>query len=190
MNRPEPGIPDVQSHADARALAIDRVGIRDLRYPIRFADGAEGDAAAQSTIATFGVYAALSADRKGTHISRMVAAIDEMREPLSLARLPSLLGALLQRLDSDAVSIDIEFPWFMRKAAPVSGGRCCNSRMKASRPPAEAPMPTIGKPCETVSPRAMAGSVEGPMCPLCPPNKKWRLEFVNIIYFHLITNGM
>jgi GTP cyclohydrolase IB len=121
MNRPEsPGIPDVQSHADARALAIDRVGIRDLRYPIRFADGTAGDAAAQSTVATFGAYVALPAERKGTHMSRLVAVIDEMHEPLSLARLPSLLASLLRRLESDAGSIEIEFPWFMRKAAPVS----------------------------------------------------------------------
>jgi hypothetical protein len=67
MNRPEsPGIPDVQSAADLRALAIDRVGIRDLRYPIRFEDTTDaGEPAIPSTIATFGVYVALPADSKG-----------------------------------------------------------------------------------------------------------------------------
>jgi GTP cyclohydrolase IB len=119
MNRPEtPAIPDVQSHPDARQLAIDRVGIRGLRYPIQFADD---DGPAQSTVATFGIYVALPAERKGTHMSRLVAAIDEMREPLSLRRLPDLLESLLVRLEADAGNIDIEFPWFIHKSAPVSG---------------------------------------------------------------------
>ena len=122
MNRPEnPDIPDVQSDHDVRQLAIDRVGIRGLRYPIQFVDGADGAAAPQATIATFGAYVALPADRKGTHMSRLVALIDEWREPLSLAALPSMLDMLLLRLDATAGRIDIDFPWFMRKVAPVSG---------------------------------------------------------------------
>jgi len=119
MNRPEaPPIPDVQSHPDARELPIDRVGIRNLRYPIRFVDG---EGAPQPTIASCSAYVALPADRKGTHMSRLVAAIDELREPLSLAALPGLLDALLVRLEADAGRIDIAFPWFIRKSAPVTG---------------------------------------------------------------------
>ncbi|HEY2863597.1 MAG TPA: GTP cyclohydrolase FolE2 [Casimicrobiaceae bacterium] len=121
MNRPEaPLIPDVQSHPDARELPIDRVGIRGLRYPIRFDDG--GDAP-QATIASCSVYVALPADRKGTHMSRLVAAIDELREPLSVALLPDLLDALLGRLEAAAGRIDIAFPWFVRKSAPVTGAQ-------------------------------------------------------------------
>lgn len=119
MNRPEtPVIPDVQSHPDARELAIDRVGIRGLRYPMKFADGAS---APESTVALFNVYVALSAEQKGTHMSRLVALIDEAREPFSLAGMSPLLDTMLQRLDADAGRIEIEFPWFIRKAAPVSG---------------------------------------------------------------------
>ena len=82
MNRPEaPGIPDVQSCPDARELAIDRVGIRGLRYPMQFADGADPP---QATVGSFNVYVALPAQQKGTHMSRLVAVIDEMRESLSL----------------------------------------------------------------------------------------------------------
>ena len=121
MNRPEaPQIPDVQSHPDSRELPIDRVGIRELRYPIRFADG--GDAP-QATIASCSVYVALPADRKGTHMSRLVAAIDELRDPLSVATLPKLLDAMLRRLEADAGRIDIAFPWFVRKSAPVTGAQ-------------------------------------------------------------------
>ena len=119
MNRPEaPAIPDVQSHPDARELAIDRVGIRGLRYPMQFADGAS---APQPTVGCFNVYVALPAEHKGTHMSRLVAVIDEMREPLSLAGMSALLDTMLQRLDAAGGRIEIECPWFMRKAAPVSG---------------------------------------------------------------------
>ncbi len=119
MNRPEaPVIPDVQSDSDARELAIDRVGIRGLRYPLQFADGAT---APQATVARFNVYVALPADQKGTHMSRLVAVIDEMSEPLSLASMSPLLDTMLRRLDADSGRIEVEFPWFMRKTAPVSG---------------------------------------------------------------------
>jgi len=118
MNRPEtPAIPDVHSHPDARALAIDRVGIRSLRYPIRFADG---DSPAQPTVASCSVSVALAADQKGTHMSRLVAMIDEVREPLSLASFPALLDSLMARLEAKSAVIEIEFPWFRRKAAPVT----------------------------------------------------------------------
>lgn len=118
MNRPEsPAIPDVQSHPDARELAIDRVGIRNLRYPIRFADGD----APQPTIANCSAYVALPADRKGTHMSRLVAVVDELPDPLTLASLPGVLDALLARLEADAGRIELAFPWFMRKSAPATG---------------------------------------------------------------------
>jgi GTP cyclohydrolase I len=120
MNRREtlPPIPDVQSHADARRLAIDRVGIRDLRYPLSFADG---DNAPQPTLACWNVYVALPDDRKGTHMSRLVAVIDEARGSLSVATLPALLDHLVARLHAPGGRIDLEFPWFIRKTAPVSG---------------------------------------------------------------------
>ncbi len=119
MNRPEaPGIPDVQSHPDVRDLAIDRVGIRGLRYPMQFADGAS---APQATVGSFSVYVALPAELKGTHMSRLVAVIDEMRAPFSLEGMSALLDTMLQRLDADGGRIEIDFPWFIRKAAPVSG---------------------------------------------------------------------
>jgi GTP cyclohydrolase IB len=157
MNKPEPpAIPDVQSHPDVRDLAIDRVGIRGLRYPIRFDDG---DGTAQSTIATFGVYVALPADRKGTHMSRLVAVIDEMRAPVSLARLPDLLDALLARLEADAGHVDIEFPWFMRKAAPMSGVPSMMDYAVTLRVDA------------TAGVRSVTMSVVVPVMSLCPSSK-------------------
>jgi GTP cyclohydrolase IB len=111
-------LPDVQSRPDAREIAIDRVGIRGLRYPMQFADGASPP---QPTVASFNVYVALPADHKGTHMSRLVAIIDEIREPVTLARMSALLDNMLRRLDADGGRIEIDFPWFIRKTAPVSG---------------------------------------------------------------------
>jgi GTP cyclohydrolase IB len=157
MNRPEaPGIPDVQSHPDAREIAIDRVGIRGLRYPMQFADGGS---APQPTVACCNVYVALPAEHKGTHMSRLVAVVDEMRDPLSLAGMSTLLDTMLHRLDADGGRIEIEFPWFMRKTAPVSGVPSMMDyqvRLSADH--------TAGK-------RTIIATVVVPVMSLCPSSK-------------------
>ena len=127
MNAPEQParlipIPDTQSRTDERHLAIDQVGIRGLRYPIAFADGGN---APQPTIATANVYVALPEDRKGTHMSRLVMLLEERAAPgaapLSVAALDALLIDLVARLDVPAGRIELAFPFFVRKTAPVSG---------------------------------------------------------------------
>ena len=115
-------IPDVQSGSDERNLAIDQVGIRGLRYPLAFADG---DAPAQSTIGTFAVMVALPEDRKGTHMSRLIEMLEELTAPgaapLSVPGMRALLDQLVVRLDAPAGRIEVAFPWFVRKTAPISG---------------------------------------------------------------------
>ncbi len=115
-------IPDVQSGSDERNLAIDQVGIRGLRYPLMFADL---DGVAQPTIAVANVYVALASDRKGTHMSRLVMLLEERAAPgatpLSVAGLPGLLRDLVTRLDAPGGRIELQFPFFVRKTAPVTG---------------------------------------------------------------------
>jgi len=126
MNRPEQPsrlipIPDTQSARDERQLAIDQVGIRGLRYPLAFGDER---GAPQHTIATANVYVALAEDRKGTHMSRLVMLLEEratVAEPLTVAGLDALLHELVVRLDAPAGRIELAFPFFVRKTAPVSG---------------------------------------------------------------------
>jgi GTP cyclohydrolase I len=127
MNRPEqPGrlmpIPDLQSGRDERHLAIDQVGIKDIRFPVAFADA---DGVAQSTIAQCNVYVALPEDRKGTHMSRMVMLLEERfapgAPPLSVAGLRALLDDLVLRLNVAGGRIELRFPFFVRKTAPISG---------------------------------------------------------------------
>ncbi len=127
MNRPEQPanlmpIPDIQSARDERNLPIDQVGIRGLKYPLAFADQ---DGVARGTIAVANVYVALPADRKGTHMSRLVMLLEERAAPgaapLSVATLRGLLEDLVVRLDAPGGRIEFAFPFFVRKLAPVSG---------------------------------------------------------------------
>jgi GTP cyclohydrolase FolE2 len=126
MNRPEiPAhlvpIPDVQGAADHRDIAIDHVGIKGLRYPLPFADR---DGAVHHTIARCNVYVALPADRKGTHMSRLVALLEDRSAsaaPLTVAGLRELADDLVTRLEAPAGRIELAFPFFVRKTAPVSG---------------------------------------------------------------------
>ena len=127
MNRPETpnhllSIPDVQSSRDERRLAIDRVGIKGLRYPLPFADG---DGEARTTIATCAVYVALPEEQKGTHMSRLVSLLEERASPgaapLSVAGLRGFVEELVARLGAPGGRLEIEFPFFVRKIAPVSG---------------------------------------------------------------------
>ncbi len=127
MNRPEDPqhlfpIADIQSGRDERQLAIDQVGIKGLKYPLLFADG---NGAPQPTIAECNVYVALPEDRKGTHMSRLVALLESRsapgEPPLTVSNLRSLLDALVVLLEAPGGRIELAFPFFIRKSAPVSG---------------------------------------------------------------------
>ena len=110
-------IPDTQSERDDRRLAIQRVGVKGVRYPVRLAvAGAE-----QLAAATWNLDVALPADQKGTHMSRFVAWLDQLAQPLDLARLRSAFADMLERLHADEGRVEAAFTFFLRKVAPVSG---------------------------------------------------------------------
>ena len=110
-------IPDTQSGRDERHLAIQRVGIRRLRYPLQLIVGRS----VQATIAHWSLAVALPAEQKGTHMSRFVAWLDSQREALDGAVLRTQAGAMLERLHAAQGHVEVEFPFFLRKRAPVSG---------------------------------------------------------------------
>ncbi len=127
MNKPDRPhllipMPDVQSAPDDRRIAIDRVGIKGLRYPLLFADG---DGRGQPTIATCNIYVSLPEDRKGTHMSRLVALLETRTEPaappLTIEGVRALLEDLVVLLEAPAGRIEMAFPFFVRKSAPISG---------------------------------------------------------------------
>ncbi len=111
-------LPDVQGRPDTRELIIDRVGVKGLRYPMRVRGA--GDII-QSTIAVIDAYVRLPAQAKGTHMSRFVEVLEDYQEPLDCTSARSLLERMLQRLDARHGEIRLRVPYFVRKAAPVSG---------------------------------------------------------------------
>ena len=119
MNAPENiFLPDVQATPDNRRLAIQQVGVKGLRYPLQLA-GADGEQVA--TVATLAMTVGLPPEVKGTHMSRFVELIEMQREALTQDGLCRLLDAMLLRLDARSGRIELNFPYFIRKAAPVSG---------------------------------------------------------------------
>jgi GTP cyclohydrolase IB len=110
-------IPDTQSERDERHLAIQRVGVKDVRYPLRLrVAGAE-----QQTAALWNLDVALPAEKKGTHMSRFVAWLDALDTPLDAQVLRDKLGAMLVLLGASEGRIESRFSFFLRKRAPVSG---------------------------------------------------------------------
>lgn len=109
---------DVQSRQDHRRLDIDRVGVKDIRYPIIVRDRTRGQ---QNTIASINMYVKLPHLFKGTHMSRFLEVLAEYDQAISVASLPDLLGKIQTRLDAEEAHIELSFPYFIKKTAPVSG---------------------------------------------------------------------
>ena len=110
-------IADVQSSKDIRNLPINQVGIKDLRFPIRL----KTSAGIHHTVARLTMTVRLSAEQKGTHMSRFVALMETQHSALDFDELKNLTQKMLELLDSDAGRIQISFPFFRQKSAPVSG---------------------------------------------------------------------
>jgi len=110
-------VEDVQGRADHRRIPINQVGIKDIRHPVKVKDRAAGE---QHTIASFNMYVNLPHDFKGTHMSRFVEILHRERE-ISVDSFRSMLIEMRERLDADAGHIEMSFPFFVMKRAPVSG---------------------------------------------------------------------
>ena len=111
-------IPDIQSHQDDRRISIDQVGIKSLRYPIVIS---RHNGQPQHTVARIDMYVNLPAAHKGTHMSRFVALLNENQNPIDASSFCGLLQTMNRRLDTDHGHICMEFPFFLRKQAPVTG---------------------------------------------------------------------
>jgi GTP cyclohydrolase I len=111
-------IEDVQSKADSRHIAINKVGIKDIRHPIRVRDRSEGE---QHTIATFNMYVYLPHNFKGTHMSRFVEILNRHEREISIHSFKDMLIEMAKLLESNEGHIEMSFPYFVSKTAPVSG---------------------------------------------------------------------
>jgi len=110
-------VDDVQARADTRRIPINRVGIKDIRHPVRVKDRMRGE---QHTVASFNMYVNLPHSFKGTHMSRFVEILHRERE-ISVDSFRAMLSEMATRLDADAGHIEMTFPYFITKRAPISG---------------------------------------------------------------------
>ncbi len=115
---PQQTLDDTQSLPDARHLPIQRVGIKALRYPMQIVTSA-GEV--QGTVATFAMYVGLPEQVKGTHMSRFIQLLEEQRAPISSQSFLTLEKLMRERLGATTSYLEMSFPYFRRKAAPVSG---------------------------------------------------------------------
>ncbi len=111
-------IADVQGSADTRRIAIDKVGIKDIRHPVRVSERGGRE---QHTVATFNMYVYLPHDFKGTHMSRFVQVLNNHEREISVPSFKEMLTEMSERLESEAGHIEMRFPFFINKQAPVSG---------------------------------------------------------------------
>jgi GTP cyclohydrolase I len=111
-------IPDVQGRADRRRLAIDRVGVKGIRYPITVETIQGGH---QAVDATFNMYVSLAADRKGTHMSRFLELLNDFKSGMTPDRIIELCHLLRSTLDSERAHVEMTFTYFIEKTAPASG---------------------------------------------------------------------
>lgn len=113
---------DMQNEADSRQLAIDRVGVKNLCYPIQVRDrheeGKQGQL--QSTIATIQLTVDLPHHFKGTHMSRFVEVLNSHGPVLHVLNIRTILEQLTTKLHAEQAHADFEFPFFLEKEAPVS----------------------------------------------------------------------
>lgn len=117
-DRAAQSLQDTQSEPDYRNIRIDKVGVRGVRHPIRFQDVS---GAAQDTVAVIGMAVDLPKNVKGTHMSRFIEALQARHGRIELSSVSELLADLRRRLHSETAHLEIEFPFFRRKSAPVTG---------------------------------------------------------------------
>ena len=111
-------IPDVQGSPDTRNIAIDKVGIKGIRHPVRVRDRSQGE---QHTVASFNMYVELPHNFKGTHMSRFVAILNNHEYEITVKSFRDMLSEMTTLLEADAGHIEMTFPYFVRKASPVTG---------------------------------------------------------------------
>jgi GTP cyclohydrolase I len=157
MNAPEKiFLPDVQSHADVRDLPIQRVGVKDITHPLTV-QTARGP---QPTVASVDMYVALPGDVKGTHMSRFLEVLQDAHEPQSPQVLQRLMSTMLARLEAEAGYVEMRFPYFVTKTAPVSGVQSLMDYRVTLRAEAKAGVTTVTL------------KVLVPVTSLCPCSKK------------------
>ncbi|MCD6025629.1 MAG: cyclohydrolase FolE2 [Solimicrobium sp.] len=112
-------IPDIQSTPDTRKIAIKQVGVKGVRYPLNI----KNSSGTQATVGQWNMYVQLSETQKGTHMSRFIVLLEDLNQhgPLDMTVFVGLLHKMVTLLDAKEGRIELTFPYFINKTAPVSG---------------------------------------------------------------------
>ena len=111
-------IPDLQNQTDKRRLTVDKVGVKGIRYPIVVEDRDQG---LQHSVADLDIFVELPHYRRGTHMSRFIEVLNHYHRETLISHLDAFLIRLKQVLKAEAAFVNISFPYFVTKRAPVSG---------------------------------------------------------------------
>lgn len=148
---------DVQSELDRRNIPLKHVDIKNLRWPIALKDKEKGT---QHTVAAVSLAVDLPHDLRGTHMSRFVECLQTLR-PVTLGSLENILDHLKERLQAEKVFLQLKFPYFIYKTAPVSGQRapmdidCVYTAEKEEHFPCVFLLRYLSKPCVPVLKRSV-----------------------------------
>ncbi len=112
-------MPDIQGTHDRRNIAIDKVGVKNVRYPIALYCPANGGT--QHTVAVFDMYVSLPHHQKGTHMSRFLEVLNEHHEEVRSDDITAICRAMKEKLNAEHAHLRMEFPYFIDKPAPVTG---------------------------------------------------------------------
>lgn len=117
---PTGSMPDLQKSRDERNIAIDKVGVKDIRYPIVVLDRSK---VKQQTVARINMYVDLPHHFKGTHMSRFIEILNQHHGEISVEGIDQIVRDMKEHLEASCAHLELEFPYFIEKAAPVSGAR-------------------------------------------------------------------
>ncbi len=151
-----PEMPDTQKMRDTRKIPIDKVGVKDIRYPIVVMDKNKEQ---QHTVARINMYVDLPHHFKGTHMSRFIEILNEHRGEITIRNLGQILQKMKDRLEASCAHMEMEFPYFIEKEAPVSRAKGLMEYQCRLRG-------TLGKEKDFLL------SVEVPVTSLCPCSRE------------------
>jgi GTP cyclohydrolase IB len=111
-------IPDTQNTPDTRHIAIDKVGIKNIKHPVVVSDRSGRE---QHTVANFNMYVNLPEKYKGTHMSRFVEILNDHEYEITVQSFKRMIEEMTERLNAESGDIEMSFPYFVNKKAPISG---------------------------------------------------------------------
>lgn len=148
-------IEDTQGLSDSRKLPINKVGIKNIQYPITVTNHSGKK---QATIGTFEMFVNLPHDQKGTHMSRFVEILNDQKDHISLEKASGIIVQMKNQLESNSAVLKITFPYFVEKNAPVTRAKSCMNY-------------SITITCESNTTDQTTLSIEVPVTTLCPCSK-------------------